>query len=276
MGAPAKPVPGAGVVPATRRVVCASVNSPVGQQVHGRGSAGAPLPVRVPGDTKPRPVSAAGLQRAHARTAGHPHRLAERGRAPGSRRPSDAGPSASGERGRGRTESPALASKGVPSRGTFADAGRRTVRPECGRRVSATQRAGAGHHVRSASSTAGGRFSGSSVSSPSEVSLAAPGWASARPRARGSAPPASAQLWPQAAGRAGSCGAVRSRWGPARGRGRMGSPRAGRVLVSRPRARAGTADGLGLPKGAPGRGRGWAGPPAFREARPRPPHALTP
>lgn len=153
LGAPAKLVPRAGVVLATRRVVCASVNKPIGQQVHSLGSAGAPLSPRVPVDKNPRPLSAADLERLHARTAGHRHGLAERCRAAGSRRPSDAGPSASGAWGKGRTESPAPALKGgVPSRGTLADAGRRTLRPECRRRVSSAQRAGTGHNLRSTSS----------------------------------------------------------------------------------------------------------------------------
>ncbi|XP_073735312.1 uncharacterized protein [Callorhinus ursinus] len=132
LGAPAKLVPRAGVVLATRRAVCASVNNPIGQQVHSLGSAGAPLSPRVPVDKNPCPFSAADLERLHARTAGHRHGLAERRRAAGSRRPSDAGPSASGAWGKGRTESPAPALKGVPSRGTLAEAGRRTQDPPAG------------------------------------------------------------------------------------------------------------------------------------------------
>lgn len=122
MGAPAKLVPRAGVVLATRRVLCASVNNPIGQQVHGLGPAGAPLPPRVPEDKNPR--------LSPPRTWNH---CTHGPPAPGTISPKAAGRlELTTERcwalglwggAKGRTQSPALASKGGPSLGTFADAG---------------------------------------------------------------------------------------------------------------------------------------------------------
>ncbi|XP_048963795.1 translation initiation factor IF-2-like [Canis lupus dingo] len=92
LGAPAKLVPRAGVVLATRRVVCASVSNPVGQQVHGLGSAGTPLAPQVRVHGKPGPFSAAGSEGPPARTTGRGADVAESRGAAGSWRPSAAGP----------------------------------------------------------------------------------------------------------------------------------------------------------------------------------------
>nr|XP_055193930.1 uncharacterized protein LOC129517814 isoform X2 [Nyctereutes procyonoides]XP_055193931.1 uncharacterized protein LOC129517814 isoform X2 [Nyctereutes procyonoides] len=133
LGAPAKLVPRAGVVLATRRVVCASVSNPVGQQVHGLGSAGTPLAPQVRVHKNPGPFSAAGSEGPPARTTGRGTGLAESRRAAGSWRPSAAGPPAPGEWGRGRAQSPALALTGVSARVPFAGAG--TARPPAARRL---------------------------------------------------------------------------------------------------------------------------------------------
>ncbi|KAM8895954.1 uncharacterized protein AAEQ78_004883 [Lycaon pictus] len=92
LGAPAKLVPRAGVVLATRRVVCASVSNPVGQQVHGLGSAGTPLAPQVRVHGNPGPFSAAGSEGPPARTTGRGADVAESRGAAGSWRPSAAGP----------------------------------------------------------------------------------------------------------------------------------------------------------------------------------------